>query len=231
MAVAPITPDTTWLVHLTRRLSRSPLPAANPGRIPFLYEPDWASGERRLANILLARELWAQPTYYSRGYPVVCMTAANLTQIAALIRGGMYEPWGLILSREWVYEQGGGPALYMRPEEKVALWNASDLPWQLRARVITLDPVTGDWEHEREWRIPYDARNSSAQLGLTEGAVIGLMTGSHGWSGTSPSPDFAWTTTLPRYVWNPALSDGVSAMGWWALDPPSGTVALAARTG
>lgn len=64
-----------------------------------------------------------------------------------------YEPYGIVISKQYAYEQGARPVLYLSKEEMRALDVPEDQLW----RVVDFD-VSGDdwsgWLHEREWRIP-----------------------------------------------------------------------------
>ncbi|MFN8223714.1 MAG: hypothetical protein U0R50_10785 [Gaiellales bacterium] len=94
-----------------------------------------------------------------------------------LIGERRYLPWGIGVSKQAVFDQGGAPALYVRGDE----WEqaTAGLPDPLRARLVRLwpgaewqegDPLAPDgaqqlpdcianesqWLHEREWRTPND---------------------------------------------------------------------------
>ncbi len=94
-----------------------------------------------------------------------------------MIGDGRYTPWGIGFSKQVIFEQGGGPVLYVRGDE----WDVTTehVPDPVRARLVRFwpgatweagDPLLIDgsqllpdslanpseWLHEREWRVPQD---------------------------------------------------------------------------
>jgi hypothetical protein len=98
--------------------------------------------------------------------PVVCLTESTKAAVATLVADHRYTPCGIGFSKQFVFDRGGGPALYVRGDE----WPATDqLLHPLRGRAVRFwpgaDPDTGEnlpnhlsapseWLHEREWRVP-----------------------------------------------------------------------------
>lgn len=59
-----------------------------------------------------------------------------------------YEPYGIAVSKNWLYEKGGRPVIYDHPD------TLSTYPQELRHRFCSYDPPNGiDYTWEREWRI------------------------------------------------------------------------------
>lgn len=59
-----------------------------------------------------------------------------------------YEPYGIAVSKKWLFEQGGRPVIYDHPT------NFSEYSESLRYRFVPHDPTNGiDFTWEREWRI------------------------------------------------------------------------------
>ena len=70
-----------------------------------------------------------------------------------------YSPYGIVFSKQLVFEKGGGPALYMRGDSLSTI--QSNIPSYLEPFVVPFDPdgilipgVHLNWVHEREWRLP-----------------------------------------------------------------------------
>lgn len=77
---------------------------------------------QRLESILWESQLRGVATY-SGGHPAVCLTEATESGLGFLIGRRAYHPWGLVFSRQSVYDVGGGPVWYARLEEYWSLRN------------------------------------------------------------------------------------------------------------
>ncbi len=164
---------------------------------------------QRLASIIDGEELIPAVTY-SGGHPAVCFTESTEAGLAYLIRNEGYQPWGVVLRREWIWSVGGGPVWYFRPEYENQVQN---LPPDLRTWHIRLsdDPRRpSDWVHEREWRVP---RLDGAPLKLTPDAIAAVIVGDPRWApdGMPITDQFGeylgdWPTACwhaaQRWVWN-----------------------------
>ena len=63
-----------------------------------------------------------------------------------------YEPYGVAISKKWLFEKEGRPVIYDRPDA------FENFPKDLRYRFVPYDPGKGiDYTWEREWRIKTDA--------------------------------------------------------------------------
>jgi len=140
---------------------------------------------QRLAAILEALRISAYGTFFSCGDPVVCLTEATLEGMRTLVAGGRYQAWGLEFSKDYIFQRGGGPAHYVRGDH----WDnfaASDLTSSAKAfgtpywPGVDWDPAPGNWikttldtpnqwAHEREWRVPIDARPGSMRADVRLG--------------------------------------------------------------
>jgi hypothetical protein len=176
--------------------------------------PDIAamSAQRRLEEILWSGTIKAFVTY-SQGDPAVCMTETKKAGLDFLIRDRYYEPWALIFQRQNVYDAGGGPVWYARPEEYSTLGRVDP---KLRSWAVRLDPGS-DWLEEREWRVPRPMApfGGAPSIPLAELGLVGLIVGDLGWTagrylatGTSDGrpPGIylpAAIQGLPRFLWNP----------------------------
>jgi len=99
---------------------------------------------------------------WTYGYTCVCFTEApiaefnsifSLVEIAASkCERPRYEPYGVAVSKKWLFQQGGRPVIYDRPDAFGMLSESQ------RYRFVPYDPGRGiDYTWEREWRIKTDA--------------------------------------------------------------------------
>jgi hypothetical protein len=156
------------VIHFTGRTGGR---FAVPDDIRNLTYPD------RLAQILYQGRIRAVPTFGTGGRSIVAFTESSQATVLQLISEGSYTPWGIGFSKQFIFNQGGGPVLYVRGDE----WDAvtAALPDPVRARAVRFwpgaawqvgDPLMFDgaqqlpdaianesqWLHEREWRVPHD---------------------------------------------------------------------------
>ena len=90
------------------------------------------------------------------GFNCVCFSEAPLNvlthALAAPPENGMrYAPFGVIVSKTWLYQQGGRPVIYQAHDE----YNL--LPEELKFKHVRYEPPNIDYTWEREWRIQTDA--------------------------------------------------------------------------
>jgi len=176
------------------------------------------SAPQRLESILWESRLRAFVTY-SGGDPAVCLTEATPNGLSFLIGRRGYQPWGLVFTRQSVYDAGGGPVWYARPDEYhlVRSVNARVKSWLVR-----LEPGSSDWLEEREWRIPLSNDPLSGEV-ATEPALplhalhlAALLVGDQNWSPTRTGRTTLPTGTqiqgpivprilidIPRWWWDP----------------------------
>lgn len=98
---------------------------------------------------------------WSHGQPCVCFTEApiqefnsvfSLVEIAASEKERpRYEPYGIGVSKKWLFAQGGRPVIYDHQDA------FDSIPEDQRFRFVLYDPGKGvDFTWEREWRIKTD---------------------------------------------------------------------------
>jgi hypothetical protein len=58
-----------------------------------------------------------------------------------------YSPYGVMLSKQWLFDKGGRPVIY-QPEAEFAA-----LPESLQYRHVRFEPPKTDYSWEREWRL------------------------------------------------------------------------------
>ena len=91
----------------------------------------------------------------------ICFTEAPITELAAVFllarvaprkRLPPYEPFGVAVTKRWLYHQGGRPVIYQLDSERDLL------PQELRYRHVPYDPnrLGEDTSWEREWRVQTD---------------------------------------------------------------------------
>jgi hypothetical protein len=127
------------------------------------------SDEERLSRIVTSGTIRAFATW-AAPLPVVCFTESTPAALRTLIADGRYTPFGVAFNKQAVFDQRGGPALYVRGDE----WHhLHALPNELRSRAVRFwpgaEPDAGEalpdhltnpseWLHEREWRVPANFR-------------------------------------------------------------------------
>lgn len=98
---------------------------------------------------------------WTHGQKCVCFTEApiqefrsifSLVEIAATQQQKpRYEPYGIAVSKRWLFEKGGRPVIYDHPD------TFSLLHKDQKYRFVPYDPTHGiDFTWEREWRIKVD---------------------------------------------------------------------------
>ena len=92
------------------------------------------------------------------GHECICFTESPISEIVSLFslisiaeskdQKTRYEPYGIAVTKDWFYSQGGRPVLY-QPEREYHL-----LPEELQYKPVKFEPDKGvDFTWEREWRI------------------------------------------------------------------------------
>lgn len=167
--------------------------------------------QERLANVLISSELHSFPPFGATT-PAVCFTESGFDDVDDLLgEGGFWEPWGVVVTRDWLWGKGGGPVWYVRDDVQQRVrprLPPSDDVWLVRTI-----PGQSDWLHEREWRVPVPA----GALPLKPGDLTAVLVGDPSWRpvvdevGPSP-PDFGdnrWAKRLPpclvdvpRWFWD-----------------------------
>jgi hypothetical protein len=89
-------------------------------------------------------------------FTCVCFSEAPLSKLTTILANPMahgmrYKPFGVMLDKTWLFEQGGRPVIY-QPDSECELL----IPEQ-RWRHVRYEPQNGiDFTWEREWRIHAD---------------------------------------------------------------------------
>jgi len=123
-----------------------------------LFPYKGAPARQRLVNILTERTIHASPMpWLPTRHDAVCFSECiweSLNQLA-----DRYSRYGIVFSKRLIFDNGGGPALYIRGDVLGATGN--QIPAQIQPFIEPFDPeatlragVRNDWLHEREWRLP-----------------------------------------------------------------------------
>jgi len=92
------------------------------------------------------------------GYRCVCFTEAPISKLSYILASAVegafkYAPYGVMVSKQWLFQKGGRPVIYGPGTE------FDELPEQFRYRHVRFylsDKFTIDHTWEREWRIKTD---------------------------------------------------------------------------
>ena len=110
----------------------------------------------KFLEILLARRVNGSRRDIRGGQLCVCLTEAPISKLAMTIaqanqQAFRYRPFGIILTKEWVFSNGGRPVIYQKNDE------FDLLPDALKYRHVRFEPGECDYTWEREWRVPTNA--------------------------------------------------------------------------
>jgi len=129
---------------------------------------DGISAEDRFENILAASCLKGSSKDVRGGYSVVAFSEAPISMLANVLAAAAslkmrYAPLGVMVDKEWLFQQGGRPVIYQPNSEFNEL---PELKQFLHARY---QPDKGeDYSWEREWRI----RTDKLKLDPTKTTVV-----------------------------------------------------------
>jgi hypothetical protein len=191
-----------FLIHFCGRPSGRPHTPCVPPEIQALTPAE------RLDNILWEqRILGFAPFGAAADQPMVCFSESPLDHLQWLLHSRGWPPWGVVLSRQWVFTAGGGPVWYARPGQYETLARTQ---WQWAVRFETTSGRRSDWVHEREWRIP--VRPDEPALRLTSGAIIAVLAAGPGWQPSTRYTDRTQRVharhplwgSFQQWYWDPA---------------------------
>jgi hypothetical protein len=90
-------------------------------------------------------------------YKCICFSEAPVSKLGLLIAAAnsgleppRYQPFGIMVDKEWLFSQGGRPAIYQADSE------FDMLPEGIKWRHVRYEPPGVDFTWEREWRIKTD---------------------------------------------------------------------------
>ncbi|MGB3340822.1 MAG: hypothetical protein WBB37_05010 [bacterium] len=98
---------------------------------------------------------------WTYGENCVCFTEAPIQELNSIFslveiassqqERPRYEPYGIAVSKKWLFKNGGRPVIYDHPDV------FSQFPQRLKYRFVPYNPEQGtDFTWEREWRIKID---------------------------------------------------------------------------
>lgn len=165
----------------------------------------WADRQQawlRLYNILWTRVLLGSVPYGAETL-AVSFTESRVPDLEFLFRAGLFDPWGVVLTRDDIFDAGGAPVWSVRTDVLAAV------PDELRVWTARLEPGQSEWLHEREWRIP----GPRTRLGPpTPQAVI---VGDPNWRPTRWGQGLNPWTNRPAYIDQvPPITAGVPRWFW-----------------
>jgi hypothetical protein len=108
---------------------------------------------QRFLQIMDAQALHGSDGCIMGKHRCVCFSEAPIAKLSVVLgnpgaHGMRYRPFGVMVSKSWLYAQGGRPVIYQAKEEY------EQLPESHRHRHVTYDPIKGvDFTWEREWRV------------------------------------------------------------------------------
>ena len=108
-----------------------------------------------LREILNTRKLLGGTGNIKGGFRCVCFSEAPISKLGQVltlpgIHGMRYKPFGIMVSKQWLYDKGGRPVIYQADNEYDLLHN------DLKYRHVKYEPPIVDFSWEREWRIRTD---------------------------------------------------------------------------
>lgn len=121
--------------------------------VHFTKGKDYVDAFKNLISIISDMALRGGDGMIKGGHNCVCFSEAPLSAIKnGLVNHdyySKYSPFGIMVSKKWLFQQGGRPVIYQREGEYSELGSNS---WRHVTYDITLDsPIDFTWE--REWRI------------------------------------------------------------------------------
>jgi hypothetical protein len=116
---------------------------------------EFTTAEDAFMNILNTKTLWGGTGNIKGKFKCVCFSEAPISKIGQVlalpgIHGMRYKPFGIMVSKEWLYDKGGRPVIYQADSEYDLLHD------DLKYRHVKYEPPIVDFSWEREWRIRTD---------------------------------------------------------------------------
>lgn len=130
---------------------------ASGGGVGFSSKLEPRRDARNVLNQILGDGVLLGGNGYIKGsHTCVCFTEAPLVEMAAVFASVelagqqnmlRYQPYGIGVPKEWLFQRGGRPVIYQPDDEY------EKLPEELRWRHCRFEPPDIDFTWEREWRV------------------------------------------------------------------------------
>jgi len=173
----------TWFSRTVVIMSRADI---SPYLVHFTSGTTYEDAFTRLRKILADRSLIAGSRFIKGNYRCVCFSEAPLTSLTdGLVNQdyySRYSPFAIMISKHWLFAQGGRPVIYQSAEEYYPL------PDSHRWRHVLYEPSDStksiDFTWEREWRIKceylvFDQR--SANIVVLDQSWADRLVSEHDW--------------------------------------------------
>lgn len=165
------------LIHFTRGRTAGVIPPYWNGGTPWLPpSPEVTAAKTAfevLREILQRGKIFGSGFLNKGGYKCVSFTEWPVAELPALFalndelakvsEQPRYEPYGIAVRKEWLFQRNGRPVIYS-PDSEYSL-----LPPELQWRYVRYEPPYIDFSWEREWRVP------CAELTINPSDVIVLV--------------------------------------------------------
>ena len=125
-------------------------------KLVHLTKGAWEDAAGTFMKILDENVLIGSPGGIKSRDNCICFSEAPLSKLSQILANRnasdfRYAPFGVMVSKNWLFSKGGRPVIYQPTEEYDVL------PEKLKWRHQIYDPVNGkDYTWEREWRIKID---------------------------------------------------------------------------
>lgn len=125
-------------------------------RLVHFTRGTWEKASNVLLTILEQRMLKGSSKDVRGGYKCVCFSEAPIGKMSMILARGAeremrYAPFGIMVSKAWLYQKGGRPVIYQSNDEFDLL---NDLQ---KYRHVKFEPQNKiDYTWEREWRVETD---------------------------------------------------------------------------
>jgi hypothetical protein len=148
-------------------------PDISPYLVHFTKGESYEDAFARQRKIIADKKLIAGSGFIKGGYSCVCFSEAPLTGLTSGLVNesyySRYSPFGILVSKKWLFERGGRPVIYQSGQELHLL--PEDLRWRHVLHELRDGYSYADFTWEREWRIKCDYLEfdqSSAQIVVSD---------------------------------------------------------------
>ena len=174
--------------------------------VHFIKGDSYEAAFDTLLSIVRGSQLLGGNGFIKGGYRCVCFSEAPIKALGQMlmkptIHGVIYKPFGVILTKKWLFEQGGRPVIYETDSEY------ANLPEELRWRHVRYEPNLDppiDFSWEREWRIRVDSLHINPDIAsLVVPAVEWTYRLANGYEDnqTERARIYAELTDVPEQAW------------------------------